>query len=639
MISHRQQISRERAIEKDVLEHSLNFSRAAVLSSLIRAWCYSNQIPLELAERGMGLAQALAHSPADDLHLRLVGRNEAFDLKDVEVALETLIGAERKRTEGAVYTPEFVIDALINRCLDLWTKEGKPQKPPLLLDPACGSGGFLVRAIPALSDRFDIKPEQVLREFICGVDVDADSVEHARLILELFCLQNHLPIPQEFKHLLCADTLLVSPSELKRALRLDEQEITGFDVVVANPPYVKIQNLDLSYRAQLNRAFPEFTTGSFNLSQLFLVNGHRLLSASGILGAITPNNLFTSVVGEEVRDYLQRNRCVHSVVDFGHQKIFRNASAYTCLLFLDRLRNDHLLYAQCPRASETLPQLADTAFSPVEVHSLRKEKWRLAPAHHLRNIERLERCGTPLGVLADIRVGFATLKDSVFLLNDSTAHTAIESGITTPAIKIASFSSENEMSRNHRRLIRPYFKKDKRWLAYSENELRERFPVAYAHLSEHREVLEARDKGKKGLKPFFEWGRTQGMEANGPKLLTKTFNRSPQFFLDETDSLFCNGYSIKPRLQSGLFSTVMNAEVLQKILNSHVMNYYVRLTSVGIDGDYWCYQKNFIEGFCIPDISIETAKILFLLDGEELQHFICRIFGLNYCEVEEVVCF
>ena len=57
-------------------------------------------------------------------------------------------------------------------------------------------------------------------------------------------------------------------------------------------------------------------------------------------------------------------------------------------------------------------------FHDIEISGLRKDKWRLAPERHLRNLRKLESVGSPLGQLADIRVGFATLKDSVFLIDD-----------------------------------------------------------------------------------------------------------------------------------------------------------------------------------------------------------------------------
>ena len=624
-------VQRIKGIEKLLMQYSVDFAREQITSSVVRAWCLSNDVTLQSAEAGVTLLEALSHLGAGDLHLCLGELCGQLSFKDVEIAFETSVGAQRKKDEGVVYTPTFVTDAIIGRCLNLWSS----RAAPLFIDPACGSGGFLVRAVAMIVARYGMKPEWVVRDLLCGVDVNAQSVQCTRLMLEMFCLVHRISIPKSFPHISCTDALLQSPRDLLSALEVGSDS-EGFDVVATNPPYVKIQNLEPSYRAALNEAFPEFTAGSFNLSQLFLIRAHQLISSQGVAGMITPNNVFTALANEQVRSYLQRNLCLHSVVDFGHQKIFRNASTYTCLLFLNKGCNQQLLYTRCEDAINQLPTLSESMFDAVEVATLRQEKWRLAAPNHLANVDKIERSGTPLGELAEIRVGFATLKDSVFLIEDEIEKDLVETGITASAIKIAAFASEDEMRGNRKRLIRPYRKQGRRWLPYAEEELRALFPRTYNYLSSHKAELVKRDKGKKDTN-FFEWGRTQGMEARGPKLLTKTFNRSPQFLMDETDSLFCNGYSVRPKEQAGLFSTTMDIGLLQKILNSCLMDYYIQITSVGIEGGYWCYQKNFIEKFCIPQLADEEADRLFELEGESLQRFICQIYDVDFGEVKAYI--
>ena len=439
--------------------------------------------------------------------------------------------------------------------------------------------------------------------------------------------------PSDFSFLLQKDTLLTTKEEFLNTFGIDRD---GFGIVVTNPPYVKLQNINDGYREALRGAYPEFTTGSFSLAMLFLIAGYRFLSHTGALGYITQNNIYTSLAGIGVRDYLQRHKSVHTIVDFGHKKIFPDSSAYTCLVFLDKALRETFHFYRCTEPEERLARLETTDFHHIEFIGLKKEKWRLAPPHHLRNIKQIETMGTPLGNLADIRVGFATLKDSAFLIN-SAFNEEIESSITRPAIKIAEFTDENELVWNQVRVIQPYRKVGRKWLAIEEDEFREEYPNAYAHLKLHRDALLKRDKGKKLPRRFYEWGRTQGMEAPGPKLLTKTFNRGPNFLLDETDSLFCNGYSVTPKESGDMFHAPIDIRVLQKVLNSWVMDYYARLTSFQIEGGYQCFQKNFIERFCIPDVSPETAETLLSLNGNTLQEYICELFAISLDEVIEVV--
>ena len=612
-----------------VRQYSGEYGREACLSSVVRAWLHVNKPSARIVGIGENVQRIIERTPAYDLETKIIAANEKFSLKEVEIAFENLIDAGRKRTEGTVYTPDYVIDYILRRCIEIRPSTNMPY----LIDPACGSGGFLVRAIPIISEKYSIDKEAVINEFLYGVDVNGDAIECAKLSLELSCAENSINPPSDFSFLLQRDTLLTTKEEFLNTFGID---CDGFEIVVTNPPYVKLQNIDDEYREVLRDAYPEFTVGSFSLATLFLIAGYRFLSHTGVLGYITQNNIYTSLAGIGVRDFLQRHKSLHTIVDFGHKKIFPESSAYTCLVFLDKALREKLHFYRCTEPEEQLARLETTDFHHVEIIGLKKEKWRLAPPHHLRNIKRIETTGTPLGKLADIRVGFATLKDSAFLIN-SAFDEGIESSITRPAIKIAEFSGENELKWNQVRVIQPYRKVGRKWLPIEEDEFREEYPNTYAHLKLHRDTLLKRDKGKRLPRRFYEWGRTQGMEAPGPKLLTKTFNRGPNFLLDETDSLFCNGYSVTPKDSGDMFQAPVDIRVLQKILNSWVMDYYARLTSFQIEGDYQCFQKNFIERFCIPDISPETAKSLLSLKGNTLQEYICELFAISLDEVLEVV--
>ena len=491
-----------------------------------------------------------------------------------------------------------------------------------------------MRAASILSDHYSLPIEKVVNEFIYGIDINEDAIECSKLSIEMLCMEKSVKPPSNLDFLIHEDTLL---TPLKTILHLTSNDNCGFDIVVTNPPYVKLQNLNDDYRQSLYESYPEFTTGSFSMAMLFLIAGYRLLSQSGMLGYITQNNIYTSLSGKGVRDFLQKNESLHTIIDFGHQKIFPDASAYTCLMFLDRIPRERLYFYRCDNPESELSTLDSADFHDIRTSGLNNDKWRLAPERHLRNLRKLESRGTPLGQLTDIKVGFATLRDSVFLIDRDHTRLEIEPDVTAPAIKIAKFSDERELRQNRLRVIKPYKKTGSKWIPLEDGEFRQLYPNAYSYLKFHRSELSKRDKGKRRPDRFFEWGRSQCMEAPGPKLLTKTFNRGPNFLLDETDSLFCNGYSVKPRESGGLFFVPINIRVLQKILNSWVMDYYARLTSFQIEGGYQCFQKNFIERFCIPEVISEQSNEIMLLERADLQEYICDLFGISVDDVMEII--
>lgn len=561
------------------------------------------------------------------------------DIKAIEAVFERVIDCQRRKKQGAIYTPDHIIDYLLTEALVFSRHEN-----PKILDPACGSGGFLIRAITILSEKLNISMEDVIYNKIAGIDNDPIAVQHAKCLIEIMAASNSISIASDQIPIICEDSLLTPYPKLLELLKAED----GFDVVATNPPYVRLQTLDEKYRKELSKMYSEFTQFNFSLAILFLIAGKRFLADDGCLAYITQNNLFTSLAGENIRQIMQNDRCIRRVVDFGHHRVFKGVLAYTCLIFLDNKKHDEIEFERI-ETDTTSEKLNNLSFGQVPVVSLNHKKWRLAKPHHLENLSKIESIGTPLGNMADIRVGFATLKDKVFILNGSenerlcsTIHPEngrryeVELEFTRPAIKVASVKKPGNLDEFTKRIIFPYRQTQKGFVVIPEDELYGQFPYAYEYLLSCRELLESRDKGKGNYEAWYAWGRTQGREANGPKLLTKTFNARPEFYLDPSDSLFCNGYSISVPKKS-LFGPVVSIEVLKTVLESRIMHYYSKLTSFQIDGNYQCYQKNFIEKFGIPEMSENIQNRLLGADINEVDIILSELYGIYVADLNEII--
>ena len=110
--------------------------------------------------------------------------------------------------------------------------------------------------------------------------------------------------------------------------------------------------------------------------------------------------------------------------------------------------------------------------------------------------------------------------------------------------------------------------------------------------------------------------------------------------IEQEESFFTNGYGLFFREQKKDFSLfaedieqislIENRDVVQKILNSSIMHYYIKKTSVAIEGGYPCYQKNFIENFTIPKLSKEDINTIRTLnDVEDIDSFLINKYQLN----------
>ena len=87
--------------------------------------------------------------------------------------------------------------------------------------------------------------------------------------------------------------------------------------------------------------------------------------------------------------------------------------------------------------------------------------------------------------------------------------------------------------------------------------------------------------------------------------------------MEDEDALFCNGYAIVGDESASL-------DVLQTILNSKLMEFYVSNTSYPIEGGYYCYQKKFIQNFSIPELTESDCNYLLSVNSEEINEFLIQ---------------
>ena len=561
-----------------------------------------------------------------------VAKLAIYSLMDLEECLELLIPLSDRKLNGAFFTPDYIVDFIIN--------EVKPEYHDKCLDPSAGSGAFLLGLADYFKKQHGKSIQQTVRENITGVDILPYNVRRAKVILALFALHNGELLEETDFCIFC-----------QNSLRKNWEK--QYDVIVGNPPYVKFQDLNIVDREALYRDWETVNNGTFNLYFAFFELGYQLLKPNGKLGYITPNNYFTSLAGERLRNFFTQKQCVTRIIDFNDRMVF-DARTYTAITFLSKASNDSLLYDRVNGEEAPKAFLQHANGSPNYFSQLNIKKWRLLKSEEQENIKAIETIGTPLYQLFEIVVGIATLKDDVFFVDGQTAcgdyylkttsrgTFNVEKAITKPVYKISDFNSQQEVDRNTRRIICPYRFSEEGVHQIPESEMKEHFPGCYEYLCSQKAILKNRDKGKHEFTPFYAWGRTQGLSKRGKKLLTPTFSQFPRFFqVYEEDAYFTNGYGIYFKHNANdlfpdmgnLLALEENIDVVRKILNSTIMDYYVRKTSVTIAGGYPCYQKNFIERFTIPQFSEAEIEILRQKpDQKAIDQFLLAKYQLNIPE-------
>ena len=521
------------------------------------------------------------------------------DFISIQKMFEYFLDATKRKKHGVVYTPNIIVDYIVNKTVK--------KNTVTILDPSCGTGVFLISAVKRLHKLTGKPVSEIIENNIYGADILADHIKYCKILFTLYMLSTGEDKKSLSFNLRVCNSLIFD---------WKKHHPHGFDVIIGNPPYVRIQDIPEYEKEELQTKWLT-CKGSYNLYFAFFELGMAILNKKGVLGYITANSFFTSFAGKTLRKWLQDNRYVENILDFTHLILF-NATSYTCVIFMNKKNKTKIGYNYINKY-EDLNNIYKIKFSDNFYKDIKYDKWRLLKSDERKIIQKIENTGRPLGKIADIQSGIATLKDKIYFVPYSSEKLIkksyngtmyfIENNITRNIIKIPDVANGSKKANPTHKIIFPYRRENGRYKPIPEDVMKKKYPKCYEYLCSVKDVLASRDKGKKQYKVWYSYGRNQGFEICCDKLLTPTFSNEPRFVLDNGDSLFCNGYAIT--------NSKVPLQTLQKILNSEIMKYYITKTSVFIEGSYACFQKNFIERFGIPDFTDSEINNIYKTDNKD----------------------
>jgi len=507
-----------------------------------------------------------------------------------------------------------------------------------VLDPCCGSGAFLLGALNYFVENLKLPLKTVLNSSLFGIDICEYNIIRTRLILSLYSYMHDEVTNDSDFNLVTSDSLNI---DIKH---LFDPAPNGFDLIIGNPPYVKFQDLDQKTRINLQSRWQTPQFGSFNLYFPFFELGINEINEDGQVIYISPNNYYTSLSGIHLRTWLHMNTYIEKIIDFHSEKVFQ-AQTYTAITFLNKKNKTTISLAKNYEKMDPRKFLLKPTFSEISYQSQKNKKWRIMPQEDYDNITIIESEKYNIGEIYDIRVGIATLKDSIYTIDNLDVSDSkhyyisnngksyqIEKTITRPLYKISEFSNQKDVGLNNKRIIFPYEVKNRTATVYPEQILKNKFPKTWNYFKEVEYILNRRNKGNIDLSEFYEYGRSQALTWDKKKIITPTFSKKPRFLIIEDPvSLISNGYGLYFKEQ-GINYNLKEDKIFKlslKILNSIVMDYYAEMTSYLIQGGYPCYQKNFIEKFCFPDPEDSHIEQILKLDGKHLDEFLIDEYKLK----------
>lgn len=612
-----------------ILKHiPSKYSNLQIEASLILAFLRQKQ--LDGINHSQLLTDILCYAEPEICEIITRVSNDNLSLKLLENVFEALVEDCEKLENGVVFTPCYIVEYILENTLDEQLADDS-----IIIDPACGSGAFLVLAAEKLSQKLNKSISETISHNIFGIDLSEDNVRRTKELLTLLVLSN-------------GETADLLRFNIKAANSLKENwfELFGkktFHFIIGNPPYVNTHDMSKDTISLLKKNYRTTQKGTFNIFYAFIEQSMKFLSSNGTLGFIIPNNYLTITAAEDLRKYLVENKYLSKIIDFGENMIFAPVRTYNSLLFLKACGSENLTYATIKKSSDVKSALNNAKFLCMAIDDLDSSGWKLLDENERANIKKIEQSGSPIKPY--IRVGIATLRDNVYLIDgfdqeegmyyklfEGTRY-LIEPGITRSIYKVSNIKAESSLADAKQAIIFPYTEieqyslvdaPNKNYQIIPEHIMSQCYPQCYQYLCRCRTILDGRDKGKGNAVAWYAYGRSQGLGNNGRKLLFPTFSLHPKFMLEDSrQTLFCNGYAILEPPQFDL-------EILQKILNSVVMDYYVSKTSYAIEGNYKCYQKKYIQRFSVPQFTDDELTYLKNEpDMNSINQFLIEKYGLS----------
>jgi len=604
---------------------------------------------------------------------------------------------EVRKAGGVYYTPQYIVEYIVQNTVGRLLAGCKTPADVAklkILDPACGSGSFLLGAYEALIDwhtryygdkerltRRDREAayydadgrvrltarlkRQILLNNLFGVDIDPQAVEVTRFSLSLKALEDtrhdelyeevtlfkQTVLPDLSQNIKCGNSLIgtdyfagqmfTDAEELKRVRPFDwEREFPqvftpspalprvagqgmgggeGFDAIIGNPPYIRIQTMKEWAPLEVELYKQKYVaagTGNYDIYVVFVEKGLSLLNERGQLGFIVPNKFFQAKYGESLRGIISGGRHLAHVVHFGSLQVFDGATTYTCLMFLDKPGEEHCDFVQVhdlkvwaqgePQKRGFIPATAITA-----------SEWNFTADESGPLLEKLRSMPIRLGNIADrIFQGIIPGADKVYsvelldtkgrksicysraLQHTVEIETALLKGIVSGA-EVKRYS----LSETAMRVIYPYqIASNGECRLIEQDDMAQNYPLAFAYFKASRRQLDERDRGSAKGVNWYRYIRTQNIGLQPlpklavPRLVSRlccAYDAEGVFCLDNVDVggvLLSVEARVSPLYVMGL-------------LNSKLLDFYFRRHSVPFRGNYFSANRQYIENLPIRPIN------------------------------------
>ena len=606
-----------------------------------------------------------------DVDVNILGHIFENSLSEIEEVTQQINSGEtpqtsKRKQDGVFYTPQYITKYIVENTVGRLCAEKKQQlnivedeyfsdqrrqmqtKKRLLeqlqqyrdwllqitiLDPACGSGAFLNAALQFLMaehkliDEMEAKvagsaivfqdvENSILEHNLYGVDINEESVEIAQLALWLRTAKPHRKLNSLNENIKCGNSLISDPAIAgEKAFNWQEQfpkvfEKGGFDVVIGNPPYVRVQNLK---QTEVDHYFNSYITpsGKLDISILFFERGYSLLNDNGILSYISTSQWMQTDYGKNIRQFLSDGK-LNKILDFGSLPVFEDADTYPAIFGLSKTKGNCISYAQVKSKDDlTIEKLRICQFKDYECESFSSKAWQFSEFDLGKSLIKKIIGFMPLKDIAPSFIGDLTGRDEAFVLKKTDAESlGLEEDIVYPYAYRGEEVSSYCVVIPKSVVIYPYHQSGE---LFEEDFFKQNYPNAYNYLLPKKEELMKRQDSRKLYATESNWFRHlragKFSYIYPKKILLKGIGTELQAGLLDNRSIF-NGANVPAIV---LPDSDNIDKVLLCLLNSNLSTYYLTCVCPKKLGGYYRFNSSNISSIPIV-LPIDYQPFIVLAD-------------------------
>ena len=336
-----------------------------------------------------------------EVNVNILGHIFEQSISDIE-DLKTDKSSRRKK-EGIFYTPEYITDYIcrntiipylsekgVNVVVDLIKEYAdnieeleKKFKAMKILDPACGSGAFLIKATDIMLEIFkaiqefkqqegeykatrglkkksntkgqlvlgkwneEAEAREIIENSIYGVDINEESVGITKLSLFLKMARKNRKLTNLSNNIKQGNSLIDDEEVAgKLAFKWEKEFPFKFDVVIGNPPYVSNWTLSKHDRPMvehLEKKHKQYLTGHWDLFNCFIALSIKLLKENGIHSFVLPSTFLKEKYTKPLRQLFIDELKIERIVDFGEKIVFDNVARQTIIYVVRKTKDKNNL--------------------------------------------------------------------------------------------------------------------------------------------------------------------------------------------------------------------------------------------------------------------------------------------------------